>query len=362
MKTLKKLLFIIMAVAVLAMPVFGVQAAESDIPVTEQPGVSPTPSPVPIRELVTKGNKIYYYYKGKMVKNKWKRYNGYKYYFGANGNAVRGGQRINNVVYVFDEKGRLFENKQNKIVKSGSNIYHIRTEHGRASIGYFIYKNNLYYADPKGRLYQKKSRQNGQLYFTNSGAARKDYNALLKMRVMQIVSSITNSGMSQSQKLYACWKYVVYGGFYYGGPDPNIYQSGWARSEALRMFRTGYGNCYGFSCIFAALAREIGYTPYMICGRVNFVGRYVPPAMMTEPTAEEQAEIDRINRIKDRRHQQYLRRKESGWQRKYEERVKNEKRAKMQAMKEEIRRQDRENGVYATAGSLALEPTIGMPE
>ena len=63
MKTLKKLLFIIMAVAVLAMPVFGVQAAESDIPVTEQPGVSPTPSPVPIRELVTKGNKIYYYYK-----------------------------------------------------------------------------------------------------------------------------------------------------------------------------------------------------------------------------------------------------------------------------------------------------------
>ena len=201
MKTLKKLLFIIMAVAVLAMPVFGVQAAESDIPVTEQPGVSPTPSPVPIRELVTKGNKIYYYYKGKMVKNKWKRYNGYKYYFGANGNAVRGGQRINKVVYVFDEKGRLFENKQNKIVKSGSNIYHIRTEHGRASIGYFIYKNNLYYADPKGRLYQKKSRQNGQLYFTNSGAARKDYNALLKMRVMQIVSSITNSGMSQSPML-----------------------------------------------------------------------------------------------------------------------------------------------------------------
>ncbi|MFR7832718.1 MAG: hypothetical protein ACLU3F_16305 [Blautia wexlerae] len=89
MKTLKKLLYIIMAVAVLAVPVFGVQAAENDIPVTEQSGVSPTPSPVPIRELVTKGNKIYYYYKGKMVKNKWKRYNGYKYYFGANGNAVR---------------------------------------------------------------------------------------------------------------------------------------------------------------------------------------------------------------------------------------------------------------------------------
>lgn len=83
--------------------------------------------------------------------------------------------------------------------------------------------------------------------------------------------------------------------------------------------------------------------------------------MMTEPTPEEQEEIDRINRIKDKRHQQYLRRKESGWQRKYEERVKSEKRAKIEAMKEEIRRQDRENGVYATLGSLALEPKIGTP-
>lgn len=237
MKTLKKIFFVLLMMGILTVPVFQVQATENDVLVTEQP--SPTPSAVPIRELVTKGNKIYYYYKGKMVKNTWKRYNGYKYYFGANGNAVRGGQRINNVVYVFDEKGRLFEKKENRIVKSGSNRYHISTKHGRATIGYFIYKNNLYYADPKGRLYQNKSRQNGQLYFTSSGAARKDYNALLKMRVMKIVASITNSSMSQSQKLYACWKYVVYGGFYYGGPDPNLYQSGWARSEALRMFSTG---------------------------------------------------------------------------------------------------------------------------
>ena len=94
----------------------------------------------------------------------------------------------------------------------------------------------------------------------------------------------------------------------------------------------------------------------------NFLGRYVPPAMEVELTPEELAEIERINRIKDKRHQEYLRRKESGWQRKYEERVKSEKRAKMQAMKEEIRRQDRENGVYATVGSLALKPTVGTPE
>ena len=94
----------------------------------------------------------------------------------------------------------------------------------------------------------------------------------------------------------------------------------------------------------------------------NFLGRYVPPAMEVELTEEEQAEIDRINRIKDKRHQAYLRRKASGWQKKYEARIKDEKRQKLQAMKEEIRRQDREKGVYATVGSLVLEPTIGTPE
>ena len=28
------------------------------------------------------------------------------------------------------------------------------------------------------------------------------------------------------------------------------------------------GNCYGFACTFAALAKELGYDPYVICGRV----------------------------------------------------------------------------------------------
>ena len=42
--------------------------------------------------------------------------------------------------------------------------------------------------------------------------------------------------------------------------------------------------------------------------------------------------------------------------------MKSEKREKLQAMKEEIRKQDRENGVYATVGSLALNPTVGTPE
>ena len=71
MKTLKKLLFIIMAVAVLAMPVFGVQAAESDIPVTRAARGIPDAISGSHKRTGYKGNKIYYYYKGK-----WLRTNG----------------------------------------------------------------------------------------------------------------------------------------------------------------------------------------------------------------------------------------------------------------------------------------------
>ena len=76
--------------------------------------------------------------------------------------------------------------------------------------------------DSKGRCYQKRFRENGQLYFTASGAAKKNTNALLKMKVMQTVSAITNPGMSQEQKLRACWNYIVdENKFNYGGGDPD---------------------------------------------------------------------------------------------------------------------------------------------
>ncbi|MFR7394797.1 MAG: hypothetical protein ACLUTA_05780 [Blautia wexlerae] len=73
----------------------------------------------------------------------------------------------------------------------------------------------------------------------------------------------------ESEKLGACWNYVV-SNFYYGGPDPNLNSTGWARSEALRNAEQRLRQLLGarFSCTFAALAREVGYSPYMMCGRV----------------------------------------------------------------------------------------------
>lgn len=132
--------------------------------------------------------------------------------------------------------------------------------HGHPATGYFIYRNNLYYADSKGRCYLNRSRENGQLYFTSSGAARKNTAALLKMQTMQTVSSLTSSNMTKAKKLRACWNYIVsWRNFSYGGSDPNLNQKGWYRSTALKMLQTKRGNCYSFACAFAAMAKEVGY-------------------------------------------------------------------------------------------------------
>ena len=47
--------------------------------------------------------------------------------------------------------------------------YCIASDNGQPKTGYFIYHNDLYYADSKGRCYQNRAREDGQLYFTSIG-------------------------------------------------------------------------------------------------------------------------------------------------------------------------------------------------
>ena len=93
----------------------------------------------------------------------------------------------------------------------------------------------------------------------------------------------------------------------------------------------------------------------------NFVGKYIPPTINIEPTQEELEKLEEMERIKTKRHEEYLKRKASGWQKKYETKIKNEKREKMIAMKEQIRAEDREKGIYAELKDIKAEPKLGIP-
>ena len=73
----------------------------------------------------------------------------------------------------------------------------------------------------------------------------------------------------------------------------------------------------------------------------NFLGRYIPPSLQPVPlTPEEQEELQKKEERKDRLHQNYLKRKASGAQKQYEDKIKAKKKAEMDAKKALIRAED----------------------
>ena len=88
----------------------------------------------------------------------------------------------------------------------------------------------------------------------------------------------------------------------------------------------------------------------------NFLGRYIPPSLQPVPlTSEEQEELQKKEERKDRLHQNYLKRKASGAQKQYEDKIKAKKKAEMDAKKALIRAEDMKKGVFSTIGQLPKE-------
>ena len=94
----------------------------------------------------------------------------------------------------------------------------------------------------------------------------------------------------------------------------------------------------------------------------NFVGRFVPSAFgEVELTPEELEEIRKREERKDRLHQNYLKRKASGAQKRYEDKIKERKKAEIEAKKAAIRAEDIAKGVFVPVSSLPQrEPMKGV--
>ena len=94
----------------------------------------------------------------------------------------------------------------------------------------------------------------------------------------------------------------------------------------------------------------------------NFVGRFVPPAFgEVELTPEELEEIHKREERKDRLHQNYLKRKASGAQKRYEDKIKKRKKAEIEAKKAAIRAEDIAKGVFVPVSQLPTrEPQKGV--
>ena len=93
----------------------------------------------------------------------------------------------------------------------------------------------------------------------------------------------------------------------------------------------------------------------------NFVGKFVPPAFgEVELTPEELEEIRKREERKDKLHQNYLKRKASGAQKRYEDKVKAKKKAEIDVKKAAIWAEDIARGVFVPVSSLPQrEPQKG---
>lgn len=96
----------------------------------------------------------------------------------------------------------------------------------------------------------------------------------------------------------------------------------------------------------------------------NFVGQFVPPAFgEAELTPEELEERRKKEERKDRLHQNYLKRKASGKHQAYENKIKDKRKADIDAKKAAIRAEDIAKGVFVPVCNLPrAEPKVAKPK
>ena len=91
----------------------------------------------------------------------------------------------------------------------------------------------------------------------------------LDNRLRWIVMNVTNSGMTQEQKLRALYLYTRDNFTYRRRPAYAFGVLDFMQKDALDMLSTGYGNCYSYASVFWYLSRWIGYDAAIYSGTVG---------------------------------------------------------------------------------------------
>ncbi len=93
--------------------------------------------------------------------------------------------------------------------------------------------------------------------------------------VAKVVNEYTESGMTRMEMLRAMYDYTVGKLRYVGLANYNCSylpahgKDGWMPEHAIKALKNGYGNCYSYAAVFAALARGVGYQAYATGGQVG---------------------------------------------------------------------------------------------
>lgn len=93
--------------------------------------------------------------------------------------------------------------------------------------------------------------------------------------VAKVIFEYTESSMTRMEMLRAMYDYTVGNLRYVGQANYNCSylpahgKDGWMPEVAIKALINGYGNCYSYAAVFAALARGLGYQAYATGGQVG---------------------------------------------------------------------------------------------
>lgn len=216
--------------------------------------------------LVRENGGYRYYSNNKPVRNTWRKVNGKYYWFCASGMAARNGScNVKGVNYIFDSQGRKVTPSRTSVVQINGMKF-IVNKYGKGLSGWQEVNGRFYYAYKSGRCIVNKTV--GGIKLGGNGYAADSTQVRCKMAANRFIANHTTADMSNRQKLRACFNYIVAYNRFVGSmdPAPSEFKSGkWVYKYALQMFENGLtGNCYGIASSVAAVAKELGYQPYVI--------------------------------------------------------------------------------------------------
>ena len=210
--------------------------------------------------LVEKDGVYYFYRKNRLVRNSWKKINGRRYYFKANGAAATASCKVGKTYYVFDEKGRLFEPAKKTVKKVGDQVYCVK-KGGKAVKGWHVIKKKVYYSRKNGQC--AKNEKISYIRFNSKSQASNTDKAKAKIEAAKFIRKHTKKSWSKRKKFKACFHYIMANTLYDSDHNPPRFKKkNWQYRGAVDMFQNElWGNCFGISCSVAAVAKELGYKP-----------------------------------------------------------------------------------------------------
>lgn len=214
--------------------------------------------------LIKTGGKIFYFdSNGRAFTNRWRKVNDDWYFFKKKGRAAVGSIKINKKFRVFNRFGHLCIAKKKKTVKVNKKKFLV-IKNGYAAHGWFSYKNRMLHVRKNGSFDRRK--KCGYIPMNGKGFAKNAEQVQAMLLARRFIQKHTDPGDSNLRKFEKCFRIIIACTSYVGDWRPQGFgEKGWQYRSAIEMFSFGLtGDCYGVSCAVAAVAKDLGFQPYVI--------------------------------------------------------------------------------------------------